>query len=474
MTVVERVRVQAQAIEQRAGEAVVGRGAQVLRVGRLEFGAGLAQARGERAQRRVAPARAATRPCARRRRGRRRPARRGWRRCPFRSCADCPPARQVLHGRREISRLDECGIAATAAIGAPAAASLRFAGPRRKASRRPGGDGAGRTRRRLPSNIHRDPMKQIIALAALAVSALAPTLAHAGLDSDNPIHPLVGMAHDRRRRQAGLGRIRRTAARATSPPAASCSSMAASSTTRRARRSASRPPSATTSTTPAPTTATQRFQRWPIEVIGAVQRDAEVPPGRRRALRRGAPSSPATVPAYIGNADFKSQLGGLVMAEWLITPSMGVQLRYVNEKYKVDDTDTTGTARHDRRQPRRPGLQLLLLTPCVGRRRASSRSPGKIAAAAGPTPRHAARARPPSARRTRRGRRQPTLRRDLSGSSAPCAPGERARAHRPAPGIVPMTRQPRSPPAVPPRFRAGPRAGGRRPGLRRGLARRRW
>ena len=69
---------------------------------------------------------------------------------------------------------------------------------------------------------------------------------------------------------------------------------------------------------------------------------------------------------YVGNADFKSQLGGLVMAEWLITPSMGVQLRFVDEKYKVKRQTTP-----DRRQPRRPRLQLLLLTPGVRRRRFS-------------------------------------------------------------------------------------------------------
>ena len=47
---------------------------------------------------------------------------------------------------------------------------------------------------------------------------------------------------------------------------------------------------------------------------------------------------------YVGNGDFKSQLGGMVMAEWLITPSMGLQLRYVHEKYKLDGVATDGVA----------------------------------------------------------------------------------------------------------------------------------
>ncbi len=37
-------------------------------------------------------------------------------------------------------------------------------------------------------------MNHLIVTAALAAAALAPTLAHAGLESDNPIHPLVGIA----------------------------------------------------------------------------------------------------------------------------------------------------------------------------------------------------------------------------------------------------------------------------------------
>ena len=31
------------------------------------------------------------------------------------------------------------------------------------------------------------------------------------------------------------------------------------------------------------------------------------------------------------------------MAEWLITPSMGLQLRYVHEKYKLDGTTIDGS-----------------------------------------------------------------------------------------------------------------------------------
>ena len=113
-------------------------------------------------------------------------------------------------------------------------------------------------------------MKPIITSLALAAAALAPTLAHAGLDNGN-----------------------------------------------------------------------QRFSRWPLEAIAlySVAPQFRLGIGARYASSAKFTSDGA---GYVGNADFSSRLGAVFMGEWLITPSMGLQLRYVNEKYKVDGIDNNG------------------------------------------------------------------------------------------------------------------------------------
>ena len=45
----------------------------------------------------------------------------------------------------------------------------------------------------------------------------------------------------------------------------------------------------------------------------------------------------------IGDYDFKSSLGGLVMGEWLVTPHMGLQLRYVHETFRLDGISYDGS-----------------------------------------------------------------------------------------------------------------------------------
>ena len=134
--------------------------------------------------------RAATRPCGRRRCGRRRPARRGWRRLPSRSCPRLSASRQVLHG---------ADIRVSASVGSARrnprpvdARWVRFAtrdGPMPERGAARGGLGAG-----FPSEHPQRSHEIHHCLAALAAAALVPSLAHAGLDSDNPVHPLVGIA----------------------------------------------------------------------------------------------------------------------------------------------------------------------------------------------------------------------------------------------------------------------------------------
>ena len=176
-------------------------------------------------------------------------------------------------------------------------------------------------------------MKQIIALATLAVSALAPTLAHAGLDSDNPIHPLVGVAIT-----GGGDKIASVEyANGGSRDITAGGLVQLSGGIEYHEKGQPWGVQATVGYHFDNTSAdngNQRFQRWPLEVIGLFNLTPKfrMGVGARYAAAAKFTSDGA---GYVGNADFKAQLGGIVMAEWLITPSMGVQLRYVNEKYKV-------------------------------------------------------------------------------------------------------------------------------------------
>ena len=177
-------------------------------------------------------------------------------------------------------------------------------------------------------------MKQLIAsLALAAATALVPTLAHAGLDSDNPIHPLLGIAltaggdkiasatyTDGYTKDISAGGLVYLYGGVEFHPKDSRFGFQATigyhvdNTTAR--------------------NGDQRFQRWPIEAIALFN---VAPKFRVGVGARYAASAKFTSDgdAYQGNGDFSSQIGAVVLGEWLITPSMGVQLRYVNEKYKA-------------------------------------------------------------------------------------------------------------------------------------------
>jgi hypothetical protein len=176
-------------------------------------------------------------------------------------------------------------------------------------------------------------MKHILAPLALAAAALAPTLAHAGLDNGNPIHPLVGIAitgggdklssvaytnGDSKDITAGglvqfYGGIEY---HEKDSPFGFQGTFGYHVDSTNARN------------------GNQKFQRWPLEAIALY---SVAPHFRLGAGARYAASAKFTSDGagYVGNADFNSRLGAILMGEWLITPSMGVQLRYVNEKYKV-------------------------------------------------------------------------------------------------------------------------------------------
>ena len=183
-------------------------------------------------------------------------------------------------------------------------------------------------------------MKSITAILALAAAALVPTLAHAGLDNDNLVHPLVGIALT-----AGgdkLSTVEFTNGLSEDVTAGGLlqvyggveihqkgSPFGFQATVGYHFDSASA------------RNGQQTFSRVPIEAIALfnVAPKFRIGVGARYASNAKYRSSGA---ADVGDANYQSQLGALVMGEWLITPSMGLQLRYVSEKYKLNGIDTNG------------------------------------------------------------------------------------------------------------------------------------
>ena len=184
-------------------------------------------------------------------------------------------------------------------------------------------------------------MKQLIALATLAAATLAPTLAHAGLDSDNPVHPLVGIAitggGDK------LSEIEYTDGTSKSVTAGGLvqfyggveyhekgSPFGFQATIGYHVDSANA------------RNGQQKFERYPLELIALFNATPKLRIGVGARYAMGAKFS-SDGAGYVGNGDFKSQLGGLVMGEWLITPSMGLQVRYVHETFKLEGAGTNGS-----------------------------------------------------------------------------------------------------------------------------------
>jgi hypothetical protein len=184
-------------------------------------------------------------------------------------------------------------------------------------------------------------MKPIIALAALGVAALAPTLAHAGLDSDNPVHPLVGIA-------ITGGGDKLSTIEFEHGPSQSVTAGGLVQLYGGVEYHEKGSPVAVQATlgyhvdSINASNGSQKFQRWPVEVIALFNATPKFRMGfgARYAI---APKFTSDGAGYVGNGDFKSQLGGLVMAEWLITQSMGVQLRYVHETYKIQGQSIDGS-----------------------------------------------------------------------------------------------------------------------------------
>jgi hypothetical protein len=183
-------------------------------------------------------------------------------------------------------------------------------------------------------------MKHIFAPLAIAAAALAPTLAHAGLDSDNPIHPLIGLA-------LTGGGDKLASVDYTNGGSKDITAGGLVQIYGGLEYHEKGSPFGFQGTigyhfdNTSADNGNQRFQRWPIEGIALfnVAPQFRLGLGARYAAAAKFTSDGA---GYVGNADFKSRLGAIFMGEWLITPSMGLQLRYVNEKYRVDGVDNNG------------------------------------------------------------------------------------------------------------------------------------
>ncbi len=85
-----------------------------------------------------------------------------------------------------------------------------------------------------------------------------------------------------------------------------------------------------------------RFERFPIELIGlwSAAPNVRLGLGARYAMSARLVSDGS---ADIGDYDFKSSIAPVAMAEWLITPHNGVQLRYVHETYKLNGVSFDGS-----------------------------------------------------------------------------------------------------------------------------------
>jgi hypothetical protein len=184
-------------------------------------------------------------------------------------------------------------------------------------------------------------MKQIIAMTALAAAALAPTFAYAGLDSDNPIHPLVGVALT-----SGGDKLASVEFVNGGSRGVTAGGLVAIYGGVEYHEKGS--PIGFQGTlgyhfdNTSASNGSQRFDRFPVEAIALYSfvPQFRVGVGARYAMGAKFHSSGA---GFVGNGDFKSQLAGLAMAEWLITQSAGLQLRYVHETYKLGGASIDGS-----------------------------------------------------------------------------------------------------------------------------------
>jgi opacity protein-like surface antigen len=85
-----------------------------------------------------------------------------------------------------------------------------------------------------------------------------------------------------------------------------------------------------------------RFSRYPVELLGHFQIDNRVRLGGGARFINNAKLEGSGV--LSGNrVDFDSTVGAVIEGEYLVTPSIGLKLRYVNEKYKTGGVSVDGS-----------------------------------------------------------------------------------------------------------------------------------
>ena len=184
-------------------------------------------------------------------------------------------------------------------------------------------------------------MKHITLVAALAAATLAPTLAQAAMDTSNPVHPLLGIALT-----GGGDKIASVEFQNGGSRDITAGGLVQVWGGVEYREQDS--PFAVQGTigyhfdNTSADNGSQRFERFPIELIAlySVTPHARVGVGARYAMSAKFKSSGA---GDVGDFNFKSQLAPLLMGEWLITPSWGVQVRYVHETYKLNGVSIDGS-----------------------------------------------------------------------------------------------------------------------------------
>lgn len=184
-------------------------------------------------------------------------------------------------------------------------------------------------------------MKLASIIAALAATTLVPTLAHAAMDTSNPVHPLIGVAIT-----GGGDKLSSVEFQNGGSRDITAGGLVQIWGGVEYREQGS--PFAFQGTfgyhfdNTSADNGSQRFERFPFELIALYSFDPKfrLGVGARYAASAKFKSSGA---GDVGDFNFKSQLAPMLMGEWLITPSVGLQLRYVHETYKINGVSFDGS-----------------------------------------------------------------------------------------------------------------------------------
>src|SRR5262245_33878992 len=84
-----------------------------------------------------------------------------------------------------------------------------------------------------------------------------------------------------------------------------------------------------------------RFSRYPIELLAHYHVNPQFKIGGGARFVNSAKIDSRGVLSGT-RFDFDSTVGAVVEGEWMVTPSLGLKLRFVNEKYKASGVSTSG------------------------------------------------------------------------------------------------------------------------------------